>query len=155
MRQVMREHYFACGRVYAFLATHAQRSGGEKGFGDDDPAFLLTLMECPHSCRRRTAPFEEGSLHPCRQQCEMKQLFLDGWRQGEAQAHHIYETGDLLMIEDIGRAAGFTSRRPPRNYSRHYAEQDGFDAHLHGEALKRFLLAWRETGGDRRRRKGV
>ncbi len=62
---------------------------------------------------------------------------------------------NLDLIEDIGRAAGLTSRRPPRNYRAVYAERDGADAQLHGEALKRFISGWQQTGGDRRRIKGV
>jgi hypothetical protein len=62
---------------------------------------------------------------------------------------------DLDLVEDIGRAAGFTSKRPPRNYHWVYAERDGADAKLHGEALRRFISGWRQTGVDRRRIKGV
>ncbi|HET8912691.1 MAG TPA: hypothetical protein VFN23_14560 [Ktedonobacteraceae bacterium] len=45
--------------------------------------------------------------------------------------------------------------RGPRNYRWVYAERDGADAKLHGEALKRLISGWRQTGGDRRRIKGV
>jgi hypothetical protein len=62
---------------------------------------------------------------------------------------------DLDLVEEIGRAAGFTSRRLPRNDHWVYAERDGTDSKLHGEALRRFISGWRQTGVDRRRIKGV
>jgi hypothetical protein len=74
---------------------------------------------------------------------------------GEVQARQAHETGDLEIIKAIGRDAGFTSRRSPRNYAQYYAEREGINLQLHGEALQQFILAWREAGGDRRRRKGV
>ncbi len=58
---------------------------------------------------------------------------------------------DLELIEEIGRTAGFTSKRPPRNYASVYDEHDGADAGLRGEVLRRFIRGWREIGGDRRR----
>ncbi len=58
---------------------------------------------------------------------------------------------DLELIEEIGRTAGFTSKRPPRNYASVYDEHDGADAGLGGEVLRRFIRGWREIGGDRRR----
>jgi hypothetical protein len=155
VKQIMREHCRACGRVCAFIATHAKLSGGKIAYGDDNPEFQLLLMECPSSCPGLKPFINTESQHRCHQQCEVKQLFLKGWQEGETQARQIYETGDLAVIEDIGRAAGFTSRRPPRNYARYYAEQDAVNANLHGEALRCFISAWRETGGDRRRKKGV
>jgi hypothetical protein len=155
MRQIMREHCRACRRVFAFIITYARLSGGERAYGDDNPEHLLLLMECPPSCPGVKPPTSAESQHPCRHQCEVKRLFLEGWQQGEAQARQAYEMGDLAIIEDIGRAAGLTSRRPPRNYRRYYAEQDAVDANLHSEALRRFISVWRETGGDRRQKKGV
>ncbi len=57
-------------------------------------------------------------------------------------------------LEDIGRAAGFTSKHPLAIIAIVYAERDGVDAKLHGEALRWFISGWRQTGVDRRRVKG-
>lgn len=38
------------------------------------------------------------------------------WEEGAAQAELVYTQKDLDLVEDLGLAAGFTSRRPPRNY---------------------------------------
>ena len=141
MKQAMRDHLHAYGRVRGFLTTHARLSEGVKG-----PAIPQDLDLYCDFCDRfqtETSP------------CEHSQLFSAGWKEGAAQAEQIFEQMDLELIEDIGRAAGFTSRRPPRNYRGVYAEHDGADAKLHGEALRRFISGWRQTGGDRRRIKGV
>src|SRR6266567_4599764 len=75
----------------------------------------------------------------------------DDWQEGVAQAQRLFEHMDLELIEEIGRTAGFTSKRPPRNYASVYDEHDGADAGLGGEVLRRFIRGWREIGGDRRR----
>lgn len=153
MKQVLRKHYLACGRVYAFFATSMTLNGdeGKLGIGNDHPDMCVALMECPASC----PPPDTSSQHPCHLQCEMRRLFHEGWQQGADLARQAFATGDLEIIKAIGRDAGFTSRRFPRKYARYYAEREGADLQLHGEALQQFILAWRETGGDRRRRKGV
>ena len=69
----------------------------------------------------------------CPEQCELGALFVTGWQEGLAQARQAFETGDLAIFEDIGRAAGFTSRRPPRNTRRHTAERDGVNGKRQGD----------------------
>jgi hypothetical protein len=44
-----------------------------------------------------------------------------------------------LFTEEIGHAAGFTSRRPLTTIAIVYAERDGADAKLHNKALKQFI----------------
>lgn len=138
---MINDNLYAYGRIRGFLTTHACLSEEVKG-----PAVPQDLDLYCDFCDRfqtETSP------------CEHSQLFSAGWKEGAAQAEQIFEQMDLELIEDIGRAAGFTSRRPPRNYRGVYAEHDGADAKLHGEALRRFISGWRQTGGDRRRIKGV
>lgn len=43
---------------------------------------------------------------------------------------------DLELVEEIGRAAGFTCHSSPRNYASVYAERDGADAGLCDEATR-------------------
>lgn len=138
---MINDNLYAYGRIRGFLTTHGCLSEEVKG-----PAVPQDLDLYCDFCDRfqtETSP------------CEHSQLFSAGWKEGAAQAEQIFEQMDLELIEDIGRAAGFTSRRPPRNYRGVYAEHDGADAKLHGEALRRFISGWRQTGGDRRRIKGV
>ena len=76
-------------------------------------------------------------------------------KEGAAQAEQVCTQQDYELAADLGRAAGFTSRRPPRNYSWISAWRDGTEAKLHGEVFQRFIKGWLQTGVDRRRIKGV
>jgi hypothetical protein len=80
---------------------------------------------------------------------------LVGWKEGAGQAEQVYMQQDLDLVEDLGRAAGFTSKRPPRDYAWVSAWRDGSEAKLHGEVFRRFISGWLQTGVDRRRIKGV
>ena len=80
---------------------------------------------------------------------------MEGWEIGKTQAEHAFETADLSVLETIGDLAAWTTRRPPRSYYRITAERDAADGGLAGEVWWHFITAWRRTGGDRRRIKGV
>lgn len=141
MEQVIRDHFYAYGRTRGFLTTHARLTDGETGSAVPQGLDLYCSDFC--GCSQETFP------------CEHYQLFLDGWKEGAAQAELVYAQKDLDLIEDLGRAAGFTSRRPPRNYPWVSAWRDGTEAKLHGEVFQRFIQGWLQTGVDRRRIKGV
>jgi hypothetical protein len=142
MRQVMQDHLRAYGRVLGFLTRYRQLVDGKQ---EQEPTVEYLFFDLPCTL------CEEICTHAC----ERYPLFQEGWQEGVAQAEQLYAQMDLEVIEELGRAAGFTSRRPPRNVSWVTAWRDGENAGLHGEALKRFLKGWRETGVDRRRIKGV
>lgn len=142
MKQAMRDHLHAYGRFLGFLTRYTQLADGmqEREPSLDSLAFDLPCSSCTYFCHR---------------DCERYHLFHAGWQEGISQAQLLSAQMDLDLIEDIGCAAGLTSKRPPRNYRWVYAERDGADAGLHDEALRRFIRGWREIGGDRRRIKGV
>jgi hypothetical protein len=131
-----------CWDLQGFLTRYRQLADG---MGEREPAEGSLAFDLPCS----------SCCYFCTRECERYRLFHVGWQEGIAQAEQLFEQMDLDLVEEIGRAAGFTSRRPPRNYASIYAERDGADAKLHGEALRRFIRGWRQTGGDRRRIKGV
>lgn len=142
MKKAMHDHLYAYGRVRGFLTTHARLAEGGKG-----PAVPQDLdLYCYDFCG--CSPIEPFP-------CEHYQLFSTGWKEGTAQAKQVFEQKDLDLVEEIGRAAGFTSRRPPRNYPWVSAWRDGTEAKLHGEAFQRFIRGWLQTGVDRRQIKGV
>lgn len=87
--------------------------------------------------------------------CEHYHVFLAAWKEGVAQAEQVYKRRDLDLVEDLERAAGFTSRRPPRQYSWVSPWRDGMEAKLQGEVFRRFIKGWLQTGVGRRRIKGV
>jgi len=143
MKQAMRKHFRLCGRVEAFLCTYAALSSGE-----EVPSVGSVMWQYCDSCllgwNGTVGSSSEAS--PCADQCELGPLFLAGWQEGQAQARQAFKTGDLTIFEEIGRIAGVTSRRPPRNTRRHTAERDGVEGSLAGEALSRFVQCWRQTG---------
>lgn len=142
MKQAMRDHFYAYGRTRGFLTTHARLTEGGKG-----PAVPQDLdLSCSDFCG--CSPTE---LSPC----EHYQLFSAGWKEGVAQAEQVFEHKDLDLVEDVGRAAGFTSRRPPRQYDWVSPWRDGAEAKLRGEVFQRFIRGWLQTGVDHRRVKGV
>ena len=141
MKKAMRDHLYAYGRIRSFVTTYASLSEGGKG--EVEKEVLDRYCDVCQCFQQDSSP------------CEHYQLFMEGWQEGVAQAHQLVEQMNFDLVEEIGRAAGYTSRRPPRNDAFVYAERDGADAKLHGEALRRFVHGWRQTGGDRRRIKGV
>jgi hypothetical protein len=123
MKQVMRDHLHAYGRVLGLLKRYRQFSDGmgeQEPFIDTFLAFDLPCSTCSYFCTRN---------------CQRYHLFHAGWQEGVAQAQQLYTQMDLDLVEDLGRAAGFTSKRPPRNSRGIYAERDGADAGLHGVNL--------------------
>jgi hypothetical protein len=141
MEQAMCDYLHAYGRVRGFLTTHACLFDG--GQGPNAPQGLDLYCDFCDRFQTESSP------------CEHYQLWSRGWREGAVQAKQVYACMDLDLIEDIGRAAGFTSRYPPRNYPWVSAWRDGAEAKLHGEASQRFIRGWLQTGVDRRRIKGV
>lgn len=142
MKQATYDHFRAYGRLRGFLTTHAWLTTGKTGLAVPHDLDLYCHDFCGCS-PAGTSP------------CEHYQLFGAGWKEGAEQAEQVYAYMDLDLVEDVGRAAGFTSRRPPRNYPWVSAWRDGADAKLHGEAFQRFIKGWLQTGVDRRRIKGV
>jgi hypothetical protein len=140
MRQVMRQQAHGCGVVAGFLKSYSA---------------------CVTQAMQENAPqsFEEHDLWLYRPdwatEGEGAALFLAGLQEGLAEGRRAFETGDLALIEAVGRIAGWTTKRHPRNYHWIYAERDAADGRLIGEAWRHFIMGWRQTGGDRRRIKGV
>jgi hypothetical protein len=103
MRQAMRDHFYAYGRTHGFLTTHARLSEGLKG--PDVPQGLDLYCSDFCGCSTDSSPGEHY------------QLILSGWQEGAAQAELVYTQKDLDLIEDLGRAAGFTRHSSPSQLS--------------------------------------
>lgn len=138
VKQKMQEHCRACGQVFSFLTTHAILSG--------ESHLLLTTVD-QHLVLMDGCAAEEAT--------EMERLFREGWLEGEQQARLAWETGDLAIYASVGRAAGFTTRRPPRHYRGYTPARDVQDGNIHGMALRSFVLGWRQTCAAERSRQGV
>jgi hypothetical protein len=129
------------GVLAARFSTHARLVEGGKGLAVPQGLDLYCHDFC--GCSKDSSP------------CEHYQLFLGFLERGAAQAEQVYTQKNVDLVEDLGRAAGFTSRRPPRHYPWVSAWRDGAEAKLHGEVFRRFIRGWLQTGVDRRRIKGV
>ncbi len=136
----MREQAHSCGLVAGFLKSYAvcvaqaiQESVPQSQ--DNEDVWLY---------RPDWAADGEGAT-----------LFTAGMQEGLAKGRYAFETGDFALIASVGRIAGWTARRHPRNYHWVYAEKDAARGRLTGEAWRHFVMSWRQTGGDRRRIKGV
>jgi hypothetical protein len=142
MRQVMREQIYSCGVVAGFLKSYAacvaQATHERTPLRYDDDPWWFYLY------RPDWAADGEGAV-----------LFAEGLQEGLAKGRYAFETRDLALIASIGRMAGWTTRRHPRNGTPVYAERDAADGRLTGEAWRHFVTNWRQTGGDRRRIKGI
>jgi hypothetical protein len=146
MRQVMREQAYCCGVVAGFLKSYAgcvaQTAQQNRLQYHDDDYEWRSHSECLY--RPDWAADGEGA-----------ELFTAGMQEGLVKGKQAFETGDLALIESLGHIAGWTTKRPPRNYRWVYAERDAANGRLTGEAWRRFVISWRQTGGDRRRIKEV
>ncbi len=121
---VVRDNFYAYGRTRGFLTTHARLVEGGKGLAVPQGLDLYCHDFC--GCSKDSSP------------CEHYQLFLGFLERGAAQAEQVYTQKNVDLVEDLGRAAGFTSRRPPRHYPWVSAWRDGAEAKLHGEVFRRF-----------------
>jgi hypothetical protein len=83
---------------------------------------------------------------------DCQNLYAEGWREGHAQGTRAHETHDLELIGEIARLAG---RLAPFYTKYTTAENDARDCKLVGEERVHFITNWRQTGGDKRRKKGI
>ncbi len=85
----------------------------------------------------------EDDCHSC---------YREGWDKGHVQGTRAHATQSLEPIEEIARLAG---RLAPFYTKYTTAENDARDCKVSGEARERFIANWRQTGGDKRKRKGI
>src|SRR5579884_3057850 len=132
----MREQARSCGVVAGFLKSYAacvaQAAHERIPQRYDDDSGWSSLY------RQDWAANGEGAI-----------LFTAGVQEGVAKGRQAFETGDPALIASVGRMAGWTTKRHPRNEHWVYVERDAADGRLTGEAWRYFVMSWRQTGGDR------
>jgi hypothetical protein len=104
----------------------------------------------PKLLKRSKEDFDPHAIYLEENDCQ--DLYTEGWNEGHSQGVRAYETRDLELIGEIARLAG---RLAPFYTSYTTAENDARDCQVIGEAHTHFIMNWRQTGGDRRRRKGI
>jgi hypothetical protein len=152
MKETMRRHAKAVGRVEAFLAVYAALSSEKQ---DNFARLKGSCLECPAHSKTPMLTLGEQPDSSCATSCERGALYMQGWQEGLALGQEAWKTGNLAIFEEIGRDAGFTTRRPPRHYRGNTPERDGQDGNLHGEELRIFLSGWKQTCAEDRRHRGV
>lgn len=141
------------GRMFGFFSAYSQLQTGTTAFYSKygiasicNPRNLSDPRSFPQTKEDRNPQVIYLKEDDCR--C----LYMEGWNEGKRQGTLAYETGDLDMIGEIARLAG---RVAPFYTDYTTAENDARTCKVLGETRIHFITSWRETGGDRRKQKGV
>ena len=148
-REKMRE----VGRVLGFFSAYSELRTGWASYHAEYDADALcdakVLSDPKRLLRSKEAP-DPHAIYLQEDDCHA--LYTQGWKEGHSQGVQAYETGDLELIGQIARLAGQIA---PFYTTYTTAENDARDCQVVGEARTHFITNWRETGGDRRKHKGV
>ena len=148
-RQTMRD----IGRVLGFFNAYSELQTGIATYhAEYDAASLCNpkALGDPKLLKRRIEELDPHVLYLQEKDCHS--LYAEGWDEGHTQGIQAYETLDLELIGEIARLAG---RLAPFYTAYTTAENDARDCKVSGAARIHFIANWRQTGGDRRKRKGI
>jgi hypothetical protein len=148
-RQKMRD----IGRLLGFFSAYSELQTGMAMYhAEYDVASLCDpkALGDPRLLKRSKEDLDTHTLYLEENDC--RSLYTEGWDEGRTQGAQAFETGDLELIGEIARLAG---RLAPFYTSYTTAENDARDCQVTGEARTHFIVNWRQTGGDKRRRKGI
>lgn len=148
-RQKMRE----VGRILGFFSAYSALQTGmatyHAGYDVESLCDPRRLSD-PKLLKRSLEDPDPHAIYLKENDCHV--LYTEGWNEGHSQGTQAYETGDLELIGQIARLAG---RLAPFYTAYTTAENDARDCKVMGETRTHFIVNWRQTGGDRRKRKGV
>lgn len=148
-RQKMRD----IGRVLGFFSAYSELQTGSATYrAEYDVASLCgpRALSNPKLLKRSKEEPDPHAIYLKEDDCHS--LYTEGWNEGHSQGRHAYETCNLELIGEIARLAG---RVAPFYTAYTTAENDARDCKVFGEVRAHFIVNWRQTGGDRRRRKGI
>lgn len=141
------------GRVFGFFSAYANLQTGTATFYSKYGRASLgnsKNLSYPRSFSRAKEDPHSQILSLKEDACRC--LYIEGWNEGQKQGTLAYETGDPDMIGAIARLAGQIA---PFYTDYTTAENDARTCKVLGEMRTHFITNWRETGGDRRKQKGV
>lgn len=141
------------GRVLGFFSAYSELQTGFATYHAEYEAASLCdpkALGNPKLLRRSQDDLDPHILYLKEDDCHS--LYREGWNEGHAQGARAYETGDLELIGEIARLAGHLA---PFYTAYTTAENDARDCRVFGEVRTHFITNWRQTGGDRRKRKGI
>lgn len=148
-RQRMRD----IGRVLGFFNAYSELQTGIATYHTEyDADFVCDprILGDPKLLKRTTERLDPHVLYLKAIDCHP--LYTEGWNQGHTQGTQAYETGDRELIGELARVAG---RLAPFYTTYKTAENDARDCRVMGELRTHFIVNWRQTGGDKRKRKGI
>jgi hypothetical protein len=148
-RQKMRD----IGRVLGFFSAYSELQTGMATYhAEYDAASLCDTKALgnPKLLKKSQDYLDPHTIYLKEDDCHS--LYTEGWNEGHTQGAQAYETGDLGLIGEIARLAG---RLAPFYTAYTTAENDARDCKVFGEVRTHFIINWRQTGGDKRKRKGI
>ncbi|HEX3642554.1 MAG TPA: hypothetical protein VHV10_14785 [Ktedonobacteraceae bacterium] len=148
-RQKMRD----IGRVLGFFSAYSELQTGMATYhAEYDAASLCNpkSLSDPKLLKRQKEGLDPRAIYLKENDCHS--LYTEGWNEGHTQGTQAHETRNLELIGEIARLAG---RLAPFYTAYTTAENDARDCKVLGEVRAHFIINWRQTGGDKRRRKGV
>ena len=141
------------GRVLGFFSAYSELQTGIATYhAEYDAASLCDpkKLSDPNLLKRSKEDPDPHAIYLQEQDCHA--LYTEGWNEGHLQGTQAYETQDLERIGQIARLAG---RLAPFYTKYTTAENDARDCKVLGEVRTHFIVNWRQTGGDKRKRKGI
>ena len=148
-RQKMRD----IGRVLGFFSAYSELQTGMATYHTEyDASYLCDpkALGNPKQLKKSQVNLDPHTIYLKEDDCNS--LYTEGWNEGHTQGAQAYETGDLGLIGEIARLAG---RLAPFYTTYTTAENDARDCKVFGEVRTHFITNWRQTGGDKRKRKGI
>jgi hypothetical protein len=148
-RQKMRD----VGRILGFFSAYSELQTGMATYhAEYDVASLCNskVLSDPKLLKRTSEDPDPRAIYLKENDCHT--VYTEGWDEGHSQGTQAYEMHDLELIGQIARLAG---RLAPFYTKYTTAENDARDCKVIGEMRTHFIVNWRQTGGDKRKRKGV
>ena len=148
-RQKMRD----IGRVLGFFSAYSElQTGMATSRAEYEAASLCDpkMLTDPKRLKRSKEDPDPNALYLKENDCHT--LYTEGWNEGHTQGEQAYANHDLELIGEIARLAG---RLAPFYTTYTTPENDARDCKVVGEIRTHFIVNWRQTGGDKRRRKGI
>ena len=141
------------GRVLGFFSAYSELQTGIATYhAEFDAGFLCDpkALGNPKLLKKSQEYLDPHTIYLQEDDCHS--LYAEGWQEGHTQGAQAYETGDLELIGEVARLAG---RLAPFYTTYTTAENDARDCKVSGELRAHFIANWRQTGGDKRKRKGI
>jgi hypothetical protein len=141
------------GRVLGFFSAYSELQTGMATYHAEYDVECICdpkLLGDPKLLKRTKEDLDPRAFYLKENDCHS--LYVEGWDEGHTQGTQAYEAGNLELIGEIARLAG---RLAPFYTTYTTAENDARDCKVFGDVRTHFITNWRQTGGDKRKRKGI